>query len=331
MGHREKRALVTAAIMTSLACGGSATDPGGGGNPPVLTARHGHAMAYDEAHHVILLFGGWGTEETSPAGDRSSLWAWDGTTWTRLATDGPSPRHEASMTYDAGRGRVVLYGGRSGAFPTEAVLSDTWEWDGSAWSRRATAGPSPRVHQSIAYDRARGRTVLFGGFSTATVTELHDIWEWDGAAWTQVSDGPADLVARGLAFDAKAAALYLIGVPLAGGSAVLERWDGATLTPVDDAGPDCAPSLRALVGLGASRGGLFYGGSCNQVHPFETWRWDGAAWGAVTGTQPDARGNHAMAYDATRDRVVLYGGEPPSGGADFADTWEFDGSAWTKR
>jgi len=51
---------------------------------------------------------------------------------------------------------------------------------------------------------------------------------------------------------------------------------------------------------------------------------------AVSG--PSARYEHAMAYDAARARVVLFGGREqfPLTGV-FADTWEWDGSAWLQR
>jgi len=60
---------------------------------------------------------------------------------------------------------------------------------------------------------------------------------------------------------------------------------------------------------------------------------DGVHWSQVaTATvAPPARAGHAMVYDITRDRVVLFGGlasllSPPLG-----DTWEFDGVTWTQR
>lgn len=43
---------------------------------------------------------------------------------------------------------------------------------------------------------------------------------------------------------------------------------------------------------------------------------------------PQARIQHAMAYDSQRQRVVLYGGY---GGAGLSDTWEWDGSNWLQR
>ena len=43
---------------------------------------------------------------------------------------------------------------------------------------------------------------------------------------------------------------------------------------------------------------------------------------------PSARIGHGMAYDAARQRVVVFGGDP--GGSPLADTWHWDGSLWTQ-
>ena len=46
---------------------------------------------------------------------------------------------------------------------------------------------------------------------------------------------------------------------------------------------------------------------------------------------PPFREGHAMAYDAARGRVVLFGGANEYDVFDFGDTWEWDGSAWVER
>jgi hypothetical protein len=46
---------------------------------------------------------------------------------------------------------------------------------------------------------------------------------------------------------------------------------------------------------------------------------------------PPARIGAAMAYDAQRGRVVLFGGSSAAGGSDLGDTWEYDGTSWTLR
>jgi MYXO-CTERM domain-containing protein len=64
----------------------------------------------------------------------------------------------------------------------------------------------------------------------------------------------------------------------------------------------------------------------------ETWEWDGAAqtWtNPAPATAPEARSEHAMAFDAARCRTVLAGGLVP-GVSSFDDTWEWDGAAWVE-
>jgi hypothetical protein len=43
---------------------------------------------------------------------------------------------------------------------------------------------------------------------------------------------------------------------------------------------------------------------------------------------PQSRVGHACAYDATAQRVIVFGGDP--GGAPLADTWTWDGNLWTQ-
>jgi len=54
---------------------------------------------------------------------------------------------------------------------------------------------------------------------------------------------------------------------------------------------------------------------------------DAALWQSVaTAGNPSSRTEVAMAYDASRDRTVLFGGWYP--GTVFGDTWELDGATW---
>jgi hypothetical protein len=62
----------------------------------------------------------------------------------------------------------------------------------------------------------------------------------------------------------------------------------------------------------------------------DTWEWDGANWTEVPLAKgPTRRSGHAMAYDAQRSRVVLFGGEEkPHSKIGMKDTWEWDGANW---
>jgi len=84
------------------------------------------------------------------------------------------------MAHDLDRNRTVLFGGVNAS---GSLLQDTWEWDGQAWHQmQPPAAPPACTGASMAFDRARGRTVLCGGQGTAGY--LSDVWDWDGRAWT---------------------------------------------------------------------------------------------------------------------------------------------------
>jgi len=111
-------------------------------------------------------------------------WIYDGVGWSpRVSAVAPSFRHRHTMTYDAARRRVVLFGGIDANSQT---LGDTWLWDGMAWNpAQPLHSPSPAHGAPMAFDAHRGVVVLFGRFSTGSET-----WEWDGVDWSQKSTSP---------------------------------------------------------------------------------------------------------------------------------------------
>ena len=205
------------------------TPPGVGASPP---ARFGHALAYDSARGRVVLFGG----------DRftnrlSDTWEWDGTAWTDVTPTGASPpaRRGHALAYDSDRGRVVLFGGRDGSF---TFLSDTWEWDGTAWTdvtpAGANASPPARAFHALAYDTARGRVVLFGGCCDSSFNRLSDTWAWNGTAWTDVTPAGASPPARtrhALAYDSARGRVVLFGG--SGSTALSETWESEAPTVPD--------------------------------------------------------------------------------------------------
>ncbi len=109
---------------------------------PAATMREAHAMAYDSARGVTVLFGGW-----DGAYD-DETWEWDGNTWTLRATTGPSPRYYHAMAYDSLRAVCVLFGGLDGSTDGE-----TWEWFNTTWTLRTSAGPSPKCTSWALWER----------------------------------------------------------------------------------------------------------------------------------------------------------------------------------
>src|ERR1700730_1144460 len=71
----------------------------------------------------------------------------------------PVARSNHSLTFDATRQQIVLFGGSGSG----AGLGDTWVWNGIKWTEKLGRGPSPHSFHSLIYDVARQQIVLFGG------------------------------------------------------------------------------------------------------------------------------------------------------------------------
>src|SRR5262249_52813903 len=144
------------------------------------------------------------------------IWEWDGANWTqRVPAQSPPARQSAALAFDRTRGRTVLFGGsNAGALPT-LTFADTWEWDGTNWSPGGGAHAPPAGYQhALAYDSARGRTVLLGGVGAVPPNvAFQDTWEWDGTDWTRraTASSPPARYGHVLAFDAVRGRTVLFG------------------------------------------------------------------------------------------------------------------------
>jgi len=286
--------------------------------------RASHAMVFDASRKVVLLFGG------LAAGNRtlSDTWSWDGEDWTQLQDMGPSSRFAHAMAYDSVRQRTVLFGGASG----NDTFGDTWEWDGDSWTQTQDIGPSARGQHAMAFDVARNRVVLFGGESNGT--SQSDTWVWDGSDWSQVEDtGPSARRGHAMTYDTVRARTVLFGgVGDVGGQNAPTlgdtwEWDGTNWKHIQDIGP--AAATGAALVFRSATSALFGGISALANAPGSklfglTWEWNGHLWTARQDMGVGARFDHAMAFDSTRGRVVLFGGrsDPIADSGLKGDTWE---------
>lgn len=331
--------------------------PPPGSSPP---GRTFFAMAYDAGRGTAVLFGG---SPTSSGVDLNDTWEWDGDTgtWTRRLANGapgsPTPRDDMAMAYDSGRGKVVLWGGYGGSGTT-----DTWEWDGSlgTWTHTAVPGPASDGEARMAYDSARAKLILWGGSSSTTGQK---VWEYDPTfvpSWTNRTPAatlPCGVEDTGLAYDvARARTVLFAGVGNCGINAYTNQvWDwtgnpaaapgtwtnrtGSSLS-IPSGRKDHAmaydPVRRRVVLYGGLTDGGVAGASPTPLS--DTWEMDPDTgnWVQLLATSaPGARYSTAMAFDATRKTVILFGGVkytpgPPASSAFDAETWEWNGSAWTK-
>lgn len=232
--------------------------------------RWSHRMVYDSDRDVIVLFGG--TRDAAQLlGD---TWEWSSTTssWTHLPVTGPSPRDGHSMSYDSGRGVIVLFGGWHNSYDGE-----TWEWDGTAWTQRFPAtSPTPRQTHAMAYDSRRGVTVLFGGFYyDGSLHYYGDTWEWDGSTWTlRATTGPSPSIEHAMTYDSDRGVIVLFGGRTSGGAVILGEtweWDGSTWTIVATTGPSPRYSHNMVYDSARSATVLF--GGDDGSYDGETWEY----------------------------------------------------------
>jgi len=142
------------------------------------------------------------------------------------------------MAFDATRGQVVLFGGRT----TSQIFDDTWTWNGTDWTQQHPAhSPPPLAGLQLAYDAVRQQIVLFGGGPDLT-------WTWNGTDWTEQhpANAPFSRTGFGMATDP------LGGVVLFGGDDGDDflgdtwTWDG---TDWNQRSPAHAPKARSGVSM----------------------------------------------------------------------------------
>jgi hypothetical protein len=199
-----------------------------------------------------VLFGGQGPG--AGAAGLGDTWIWDGTAWTqRFPAHSPRPRYAAAAA-SAGSA-VLLFGGLTGLQTKMELLPDTWQWDGTDWTK--IVPPSSPVFRAGAMAASFGNgAVLFGGLTAAGLTSdcagsfcfFNDTWVWDGSTWTAaaLSGGSPPARAFGSAGRLRTSFVVFGGESPTPGNMDLSdtwTWDGSTWTEWPKPGP---------TGLGAS-------------------------------------------------------------------------------
>lgn len=286
--------------------------------------REAFGMVYDHRRDRIVVYGGFsgsgncdgsgdsfceGTWEYAPGGN---WWSSERCRFTPCRQNRPTRRYAVGMAYDAGRGRAVIFGGSAGTtahcdWPsTYHHCRSTAEWDGSWWHPRGPANvgsgvPLERTGAAMAFNHYYNRLWLFGGESSYSSCEgsgdsfCRYMWGWDGGSW--------------------------------------ERW-----LPSGD-----WPTSRhnaAMVSNGWTYVYLYGGrnsesgcdeGVANSEYCDELWRWSTSAWTRVStsGWGPGGRENHAMAYDSSRNELLVVGGYYDTSHATSTHRLDLNDNTWT--
>lgn len=298
-------------------------------SPP---ARLGAAMANHEPTGATVLFGGL----PGGLGSLADTWTFDGETWTQQTPSvSPSARGGARMVHDSTRGVCVLFGGTNPSPIGGASLQDTWEWNGVAWTQVTTAtAPFRTGRHGLAFDRARGRTVAYGGIpSTQLLGASNQTWEYDGVNWIQrtPASNPGALDSPAMCYADTLQRTVLFGgvTPVSGAmNATTWLWDGSAWQAAVVFGPSPQPRYAAEMVFDAARqvcvmfGGITASGQLLD----ETWEFDGVTWTPAQPPAPLTRRAASMAFDRLRGHNVLFGGGAgltSGAGSTLGDTWTY--------
>lgn len=277
-------------------------------------------VAYDEARRRLVLVGPsfFGGMET---------WELEGRVWRNVTPPAGNPpeRMQHELVYDSRSQRILMFGGGPvetlGYIPT---FQDLWAWDGAAWTELVPSTPDrpgPRYAHAMAYDRARGELLVFGGddgLPGSSAQIRGDMWAWDGTRWRErvFTNGPEARAGHVLAYDEARQRVVLFGGESRQARLLDDTWawDGASWSRLS---PARHPAARAFATMaydpGARRLILFGGLEGSPPNSFflayDTWVFDGTTWDIVSeaSERPDVV-NSTLFHDRVDGRTFLADG-----------------------
>ncbi|HZW10685.1 MAG TPA: kelch repeat-containing protein [Phycisphaerales bacterium] len=204
---------------------------------------------------------------------------------------------------------VAAFAGAVAVVAGSARGQTCYGWETTGWGPPVTDS----WNCAMAYFPPHESVVLYDG-------ETSELWEWDGLSWTVVldSEGIMNLDHPLVEYDSARGVLVIVA-PTFGGRVI--EWDGGEdgWELVQPAGDPLVVGTGTRAVYDEARGEMLFI-DMGAMH-----RYDGAT-NTTVSIEPTLR--HAgAAYDAARERVVLFGGIDGDGLTD--QTWEWDGQAWT--
>jgi hypothetical protein len=263
-------------------------------------SRHSHSAVWDPASSQMIIFGGL---ETFTNTDLNDLWLGKTATnlndsFSALTPTGTAPqgRYGHVATYDSASNRMTIFGGGLG-LPAPCA-NDVWILNGANgrsgtpnWIAVTPSGTTPvaRIYSGGAYDPNSNSLIVFGG-SDCSTGYFNDVWvlsnangEVGTAAWTQLAPSGTPPAAR------------------ESGSVVYDATDNILMVYGGDAG-------------GSPFGDVWILSNANGNGGTPTWTQL-----TPTGTAPMSRTGQSATYDATNNRMTVFGGI--ISGITLTDSW----------
>jgi len=258
-------------------------------------------MTYDRAGRTLIVVGKDYTEPWPQSNLYINVYSSNGT-WS----SGPHPvnahtESDPEITYDAGRGVLVLYTGH-----------ETWELSGGSWALRDTATDPVNCPDGalLIYDPDRGQSVLVGNTDPFGSPDS-ETWLYDGTNWRKHNGpSPSNAVLGSMCYDSLRRETVLLTRDrmqtfVFDGTNWYERMPDVFPSPpvgFQDMAFDPSSGLCVVFGGEGGEWPLYW-------YPVDTWGWDGTTWQRLyTDETPPPCIDYAIAYFPERESVVLHGG-----------------------
>jgi hypothetical protein len=306
-------------------------------NLPVPTQRFMAAGVLDRPRDRFVIFGGYDLNY------RSDVWGLglSGLDWNELVpvTSPPSGRMVTGTIHDPVRDRMIVFGGHP------EFLNDLWAFELGGTPKwdllPVIAGPTPapRWGHYAVYDSRRDRLVSFGGITAGGIS--NEVWTipLEGMlTWELLTPGgtaPPPLHLGASVYDPVRDRLVVFGgfgADTFQNQAWALSFDGTpTWTQLSPAGvPPVGRDLMSGVYDPVRDRMVIFGGWDGSSYRDDVWALNfagGESWIqlAPEGMGPSARREYTAIFDATRYRMVLFGGT--NGDGYHNDVWELQWDA----
>ncbi len=239
------------------------------------------------------------------------------------------------------------------AGPPPSTVSIVWaprpvspQAAGATWALLGMRSPA-LDGEALVYDSAADRFILFGGAQTVSGGFTNATWSYSYATniWTNITPkvSPSPRGGHMMVYDSKADRVVLFGGESFGGSISNETWVfdyGADTWTMKH--PTAEPSGRVFGAMSfdpVANMSVLTGGLSSTFTPIsDTWGYNLSAdtWVSLATVSPSARYGSMMAYDASAQRDILFGGGYVATNFTFVnlfDTYAYDFATrtWTNR
>lgn len=301
-------------------------------------ARDGYTWELDEPNGRALLFGGYAPATFSSMRD---LWSYSLSSdqWDSLVTSGDTvlsrTQHGAGLAGSA----MMVFGGEHIEGATDSVLEQYGVLDLGTLTWTALFDVMARPTMAMSSATLGGSVYLYGGVSTPA-DSAHDSlvrYSFLGDTWQAVHPSnslPGDRTLALLVANYDDNELFLYGGSAgrtsdapAGTSNFRLPLGGLTWISTAAPGPPGLVGGAAVYDSANHRIVMWGGRSGAGAHPVEVWEFALGAYSWRTmptqGAPPPGRAGHRLIYDASRNRLVMFGGQ--ASGSWYGDTWQL---AW---